>query len=267
MRPSIAKFQTHAPFFGCPFCSGALTFAQASLQCASGHTFDISRKGYVDLRKRPSESSHYTEAFFNARLRMMHRGMYSDLISRLSEVTQHYELGETSVDVGCGDGYITRALGMTIGIDISLEGIKVAARGGGSVLWVCGDGAHLPLVDAAATSLLNVFAPSEYSEFSRVCPQGILIKVVPGEHHMRELRKAVGLPEETHSEAIELFKEKTTLLYQCDVVQTTVLRSEEERRDVAHMSPVGFDRVAAGHGWEDLENITTHSRILVGRLP
>ncbi|MCI1936266.1 MAG: hypothetical protein LKJ28_06995 [Bifidobacteriaceae bacterium] len=237
------------------------------MSCANGHTFDISRKGYVDLRKRPSESSHYTDAFFNARLRMMHRGMYSDLVDRLSEVAQHYGPGGTSVDVGCGDGFITRALGMTAGIDISLEGIRVAARGGGSVLWACGDGAHLPLVDAAAAYLLNVFAPSEYSEFSRVCPQGVLIKVVPGEHHMQELRKAIGLPQETHSEAIALFKEKTTLLYQCDAIQTTVLDSEEERRDVAQMSPVGFDRVAADSGWEDLENITTHSRILVGRLP
>lgn len=269
VKHSIAKFDMDTPFFGCPFCSENLDFSSSSLRCANGHTFDISRKGYVDLRRRAMASAHYTEAFFEARLRMMHRGMYADLVAVLRDVLERFapRSGGARLDVGCGDGFITRALELECGLDISLDAIKVAARGGGETLWACGDGAHLPLVDASVAAILNVFAPSEYAEFSRIAPGGVLVKVIPGEKHMWQLRKAVGLASETHSSAPAIFAQQVRELTVLDVEQTTDLPSEKERHDVALMSPVGFDRLEASNSWKDVENITTHSRVLVGRLP
>jgi 23S rRNA (guanine745-N1)-methyltransferase len=136
---------------------------------------------------------------------------------------------------------------------------------------VCADGAHLPLTTGSLPFILNVFAPSEYEDFARVAPGGILIKVVPGERHMHELRSLVGLAEDTPDSATVLFKKRVSFISSIDVIETLHLHTEEECRAVAHMSPVGFGKLdevdSSEGGWKDLENITTHSRILVGRLP
>ncbi|MCI1984139.1 MAG: methyltransferase domain-containing protein [Bifidobacteriaceae bacterium] len=278
MRHAIEKFKDLGPLFRCPVCGEDLTFHDAALQCSQRHTFNINRKGYVDLRRHVMTSTHYTEEFFEARRRAMDLGLYSDLISRLRETSADIDfeaagqkVSKPSIDIGCGDGFITRALGIGIGLDISLDGIKVAARGGGDTLWVCGDGAHLPLTDASAAWILNVFAPSEYEDFSRICPGGTLIKVVPGATHMHQLRSLVGLPAATQDSATVLFNDRMTDVRTYDVVQTTYLATEDDRRAVSQMSPVGFG--TSNHDapqldyWKDLENITTHSRVLVGRLP
>ena len=267
MRQAIAKFSTAGPLFKCPVCAETLSLSGSALRCANNHTFNISRKGYVDLRRKAVSSAHYTEEFFDARVQAMELGLYSDLIDALSNLDCARNSPERGVDVGCGDGYITRALNVGLGLDIAMEGIKVAARGGGKTLWVCGDGAHIPLVDGSVEWILNVFAPSEYQEFERVCPKGILVKVVPGSSHMHELRTLVGLPKETQDSATVLFNRHMDVIDTLDIVQTTHLGTLPERKTVATMSPVGFERVTAGESWKDLENITTHSRILVGRLP
>lgn len=276
LRPSIEKFRATRALFRCPICSEVLNFSRAALVCANGHTFNINRKGYVDLRRHATSSAHYTADFFENRLAMMWRGMYSQLISQLETVVAHLETERgmnraDGLDVGCGDGFITRKLGVGIGLDLSIEGIKTAARGGGDIRWVCADGAHLPLTTGSLPFILNVFAPSEYEDFARVAPGGILIKVVPGERHMHELRSLVGLAEDTPDSATVLFKKRVSFISSIDVIETLHLHTEEESRAVAHMSPVGFGKLdevdSSEGGWKDLENITTHSRILVGRLP
>lgn len=254
-------------------CGEDLNFSESSLVCVHKHTYNINRKGYIDLRKKKSVSEHYNEAFFEARLVAMKLGLYADLITALhSMISTDADFPEildpaAGVDVGCGDGFITRALNMGIGLDLSMEGIRVAARGGGDTAWVCADGAHLPLVDGSVSWILNVFAPSEYADFARVSPHGFLVKVVPGPTHMHELRKRVGLPEETQDSATVLFERRLRVISHRDIVQTTELSTQEARRAVSTMSPVGFDRLSEGEAWKDLESITTHSRILVGRLP
>lgn len=271
MRPGIQKFATQAPLFECPFCSNPLELLGSSLACSNGHTFDVNRRGYVDLRKKVSHSAHYTQEFFEARLAAMQKGLYSHLIDQLMLLLSDKGLEASSaLDVGCGDGFITRKLGVGTGLDISLEGIKVAARGGGFNRWVCGDAAHLPMVDGSFSWILNVFSPAEYAEFARVCPSGIVVKVVPGPSHMHELRSLVGLGESTQDSATVLFKRHMRDVETYDIVQTTPLTTQESKRVVIQMSPVAFDRELSeedSQGWKDLENITTHSMVLVGRLP
>ena len=52
--------------------------------------------------------------------------------------------------------------------------------------------AHLPVADASCDLLLNVFAPHDAGEFARVLrPQGVLLRVIPLERHLWELKCAV----------------------------------------------------------------------------
>lgn len=268
MRRAIAKFgDPTAEVFLCPVCSGRLTLQGAALVCASHHVFDVSRHGYVDLRRHRMSSTHYTDSFFAARRWAMgEKGIYSDAISVIADFAARFG-GPRMADIGCGDGFITRAVGCAIGLDISLDAIKTAARGGGEILWVCGDGAHVPVATGCLDGLLNVFAPADYAQFSRIAPGGVLIKVIPGTQHMRQLRTAVGLPAQTDSSARDLLQTHSlTILAQQEVTQTTRLASDQEAQMVAAMSPVAFARDTSAVTHTTVPAITTDCVVVAARL-
>ena len=53
---------------------------------------------------------------------------------------------------------------------------------------------RLPLRDAAFHALLNIFAPRNPVEFARVlAPGGLLLIVIPGPEHLRQLRETLHL--------------------------------------------------------------------------
>ena len=50
---------------------------------------------------------------------------------------------------------------------------------------------NLPFAEQSFDVLLNIFSPSNYREFDRIlAPGGKLLKVIPGEHYLKELRQA-----------------------------------------------------------------------------
>lgn len=269
MRQAIAKFGApDANRLQCPVCGSRLALQGACLECAKHHTFDINRHGYVDLRRHRNNSAHYTDGFFSARRWVMQeKGLYSDAIDAIRGMTSRLH-GNRIADIGCGDGFITRAVGCFIGLDISLDAIKCAARGGGSTLWVCGDGAHVPIADCAVDMVLNVFAPADYAQFARIAPAGILIKVIPGRKHMWQLRAALGLPQETDSSAQDLLRLRgLEIIDRKAVAQTTRLNSTEEARRIAAMSPVAFSRGNTPVTRQSVPEITTDCTIIAARLP
>lgn len=241
--------------------------SETSLVCSAGHTYDINRKGYVDLRRADYHSEHYTADFFSARRSILESGLYSELINTLQKTIKCFDIDtDHAADVGCGDGFITRALGLGTGIDISLEAIAAAARGGGATRWVCADGAHLPLVAGTTSSIFNIFAPARYEGFAAACPGGLLVKIIPGSRHMRQLRTLVGLDPETHSQALSLFEDNVTLIEQFETEKTVALDDTVTAAKLLAMSPVGFSGDSSVP-LENLTEITTHSHVLVGRLP
>ena len=51
---------------------------------------------------------------------------------------------------------------------------------------------RLPVADASCDLLLNLFAPHDAAEFARVLrPGGVLLRAIPLEHHLWELKQAV----------------------------------------------------------------------------
>ena len=288
MRQAIAKF-AHAPL-ECPVCHEALALDGAFLRCENHHSYSINRHGYVDLRRNARNSSHYTADFFSNRALRTRLGLYHDMEQAITEALNTCIHGIqqgsgtspeqiTILDVGCGDGTITKTVTAeladssaapttspitVIGCDISADAIKEAARGGGSNLWVVGDGAHLPVRANAVNVILNVFAPAQYEDFSRVAPGGWLIKVIPAPEHMKQLRSSLGLAPASTSDALELLKNdpRMELISSIRVTQTSPLASPEERESVALMSPVRFGRLAA-----EPEQWQSHTRELIDQMP
>jgi 23S rRNA (guanine745-N1)-methyltransferase len=270
----FAVASDHSTLLLCPVCSADLFLEGNSLVCANGHTFDISSKGSVDLRRKATHLDHYDAEFFEARRKAFEYGLYSQLSSELKNliagITSHGPNNPRAVilDAGCGEGYFSRILEATIGLDLSIDGIRVAARGGGSdCQWVCGDLANMPVRDECVDIILNIFSPAQYQQFRRVSPHGIVVKVIPGVHHMEELRALMGLgPSTDSSGSMELLGKNARILDTVDCLQTSEVEDIQHARLVAHMSPVAFDRQSVESRLGKLTSITTHSKIVLAKL-
>ena len=102
------------------------------------------------------------------------------------------------LDAGCGEGYYTRALAArfpniaAMGLDLSRDAIQHAARSATQINWFVADLTRLPVADGTVDALIDVLTPADYAEFARVLkPEGVLIKVVPAEDYLGEVRGAV----------------------------------------------------------------------------
>ncbi len=188
----------------CPQCRAPLVAAGATMRCAAGHAFDIARQGYVNLLPgdaRPGTAD--TPAMVAARAAFLSSGHFGPIADAVADAVAA-SLGETPgciADVGAGTGYylatvLERASDRTgVAVDISKHAARRAAAAHPRIAAVvCDAWASLPLPDAAAAVVMDIFAPRNTSEFARVLhPDGALVVVTPTADHLRELVQALDL--------------------------------------------------------------------------
>ncbi|WP_020502393.1 putative RNA methyltransferase [Sciscionella marina] len=183
----------------CPVCSGAITVGD-SVRCAEGHSFDIARQGYVNLRAgaaKPPRNADTAE-MVAARARFLGAGHYAPLQHRLAGLAGTAGL---VLDAGSGSGeYLSAVLdgapdARGLALDLSAPAIRRAAKAHPRAAAVVADlRGRLPLADGAATVLLNVFSPRHAEEYRRVlAADGLLLAVTPGPGHLGELVQRLGL--------------------------------------------------------------------------
>ncbi|MCA2213878.1 methyltransferase domain-containing protein [Jidongwangia harbinensis] len=192
------------PYLRCPVCEGAVARAGAgSLRCPRGHTFDIARQGYVDLTAGRVPHQGDSVPMVADRAEFLAAGHYDFIAAALAEAAAaHRPAGDGPVlDAGTGTGWylghVLQALpgAVGVGLDVSKPALRRAARAhqrAGAVrcdLW-----RRLPLADASAALVLDVFAPRNAAEFRRVLrPGGALLVVTPAADHLHELVGTLGL--------------------------------------------------------------------------
>src|SRR5699024_11259625 len=77
-----------------------------------------------------------------------------------------------------------------MGLDVSKEGVIMAAKNYKDTIWLVGDLANTPIGDGSCQVILNIFSPANYMEFKRVlAPNGLVVKVVPRANYLKELRQ------------------------------------------------------------------------------
>ena len=77
-----------------------------------------------------------------------------------------------------------------VGIDLSKEGIRVAAKEHRDIIWCVADLTKLPLQNQQFDLVLNILSPANYGEFKRVLKEhGILVKLLPTADYLIELRE------------------------------------------------------------------------------
>jgi 23S rRNA (guanine745-N1)-methyltransferase len=186
------------PYLRCPACHGRLAEQARSLRCGLGHSFDLARHGYLPLTAGRLTHPGDTAAMVAARTDFLASGSYDFLATALVGAASGYRPGGLVVDVGGGTGYhLGRVLeawpaALGLAVDASKPALRRAARAhprAGAVLadiW-----RRLPVVDGAASVLLNVFAPRNGPELQRILrPDGVLLVVTPTPEHLAELPAA-----------------------------------------------------------------------------
>ncbi|SCL27269.1 23S rRNA m(1)G-748 methyltransferase [Micromonospora nigra] len=209
----------------CPVCHDPLAEVGDArvLRCPRRHSFDIARQGYVNLLAGRAPHAGDTAEMVAARADFLAAGHFDLISAVLATAAVHARHASAAtaatdqahpqppaptahgyplvVDAGAGTGRhlaaVLAALPDAVGLalDVAKPALRRAARAHPRAAAALTDTwQRLPLADAAATVLLNVFAPRNGAEFHRVLDRaGRLLVVTPAEDHLGELVAALGL--------------------------------------------------------------------------
>jgi len=239
LQKALNSLQKWQGALACPVCAQPLYTQENRVCCAHGHSWDVNRKGYVNLLSRPHET-YYDRQLFEARARLFEAGAYDGVLQALEG---YLRPGMRVLDAGCGEGFYLDKLSGKLpltgaGIDISRDAIAQAACHEAPQLWLVGDVTRLPFGDSSLDVILDILTPASYQSFWRVLkPQGLLLKVYPGGEYLKELREAMGLPPYQAGE-VEDHTRKNAQLADRRVIRQTLALTPQMYRDFVFMTPL-----------------------------
>lgn len=191
--------------FICPVCSQQLIKNEKTYTCENGHSFDISKKGYVNLLMSQTNKNkrHGDDRFMvNARKDFLNGNWYNPLRCALyEEIKSGFPKCGTLLDAGCGECFYTSYFYKklfeaelnpnVLGIDISKNALEKADRTV-PVERAVASIFSIPVSDESCDAVVNIFAPHSQKEFLRILKNGgRLIRAVPLEKHLWELKQSV----------------------------------------------------------------------------
>ena len=277
LKPKLQRFAS-ATAFACPICQENLTLVESSLKCNNRHSFDLAKFGYVNLAPQIKQSANYDKENFQNRQQILEAGFYQAILEAISDLLASSKNAKTILDIGCGEGFYSRKLQKRhpdktfYAFDISKDSVQIAAKSEANwaVNWFVGDLARLPIKDASMDILLDIFSPANYGEFRRVLSKdGILIKVIPTENHLTEIRQKVQdqLTNKDYSnqDIKNHFQEHFTIL-SSQTASLTKTITANQLQALLSMTPLLFYIDQSKIDWSQLTEITIEAEILVGKV-
>ena len=277
LKPKLQRFAS-ATAFACPICQENLTLLETSLKCCNRHSFDLAKFGYVNLAPQIKQSANYDKENFQNRQQILEAGFYQAILDAVSDLLANSETSTTVLDIGCGEGFYSRKLQEShpdktfYAFDISKDSVQIAAKSepNWAVNWFVGDLARLPIKDASMDILLDIFSPANYGEFKRVLKEnGLLIKVIPTENHLKEIRQKVEKQltnkDYSNQDIKDHFQNNFTILSSKTASLTKPITAEQLQA-LLSMTPLLFHVDQSKIDWSDLTEITIEAEILVGKL-
>lgn len=271
--------------FRCPVCGGALTRTPQALVCQKRHSFDLAAQGYAHLlscgrmhAKIPGDNKEMVAA----RRRFLDTGGYEPFADALCRLAAGLLCGvphPVVVDAGCGEGYYTRRVAHALlhagldasiaAFDISKFAVKAAAGRDAqhAIQWAVASSFAIPLADACADMLINVFSPMAQQEFARIVkPGGFFLFAVPGPMHLYGLKQV--LYEHPYENAVQHTEYPGFVFEQRVPVQAELTVSGSHILDLFAMTPYYWKTPRGGaERLAQCESITTplHFDFLVYR--
>ena len=276
LKPKLQRF-TSATAFACPICQENLTVVETSLKCSNRHSFDLAKFGYVNLAPQIKPSANYDKENFQNRQQILEAGFYQAILKGISDLLATKPFTKTVLDIGCGEGFYSRKLQEVhpektfYAFDISKDSVQIAAKSepNWAINWFVGDLARLPIKDTSMDILLDIFSPANYGEFRRVLSKdGILIKVIPTEKHLKEIRQLaqdqLTKKDYSNQDIKEHFQEHFSI-QSSQIASLTKPITAEQRQALLSMTPLLFHVDQSKIDWSQLTEITIEAEILVGK--
>ncbi len=277
LKPKLQRFAS-ATAFACPICQENLTLLESSLKCCNRHSFDLAKFGYVNLAPQIKQSANYDKENFQNRQQILEASFYQAILEAISDLLASSKNAKTILDIGCGEGFYSRKLQKRhpdktfYAFDISKDSVQIAAKSepNWAVNWFVGDLARLPIKDASMDILLDIFSPANYGEFRRVLSKdGILIKVIPTENHLKEIRQKVQdqltNKEYSNQDIKNHFQNNFTILSSKTASLTKTITADQLQA-LLSMTPLLFHIDQSKIDWSQLTEITIEAEILVGKV-
>lgn len=263
----------------CPVCRQALQARDRSLVCPARHCFDIARQGHVHLapgkRASPGKGPSYDRELMEARGRIVAQGFFAPLVAWCAD-----RLGSRKepvlLDAGCGEGSFLERLcsalhaiqPLGVGVDLSPDGVKLAASRYKQQAWSVADLAALPITDGACSVILNILSPANYQEFNRVLrPDGLIIKAIPTSRHLEEIRQALGAGESFTNQRVTDHFRASYPTGESSCVETSLPCTQDNAATFLSMTPLGWHasrEARARFQTHPPANITVSLQVLVG---
>lgn len=228
----------------CPVCGEKLTVSDKTMRCSNGHSFDIAKDGYVNLLRSSKNGDFIGDDKISARMRrdFLGKGYYSVLKDELCRIFS--EKRGCVLDICCGEGYYTSALGENsnlnvFGFDIAREMVRLAAKRGKGTYFVA-NMANIPIAEGSMDYCTHLFAPFNEAAFAKVLKEGgRLYTVIPGRFHLWGLKQALY---DTPYENDEILPQtqQLRLISQRKVTAQITLNSQEDIQAVFRMTPYFF---------------------------
>jgi 23S rRNA (guanine745-N1)-methyltransferase len=259
--------------YRCPKCFQKLTINVHQYQCVNHHSYDISKKGYVNLMLA-NQGHHLLEGdnkeMIESRTRFLESKKYDILKNKLLEIISPLTNVSSSLcDVACGEGYYTTYIHQelikkypnltTYGVDISKFAInKSCSRKNivhaNNLYYAIGNLDYLPYLDQSFDVLLNCFAPINEKEFNRILKNhGYYIRVLPGIYHLYELKEVLydqvnlNIPKDNQMEGFLFVKEIE--------INDVITLNNQEIKDLFTMTPYYYK--TSYEAKKKLENLQT----------
>ncbi len=269
----MEKFRGSEDFLCCPLCKSRFLLSQGgSFVCENGHCFDLSTKGYVYfLGAAKGGTERYGGELFANRRAVFDAGFYEPIAREIAGLAVRYmpQNRRTILDAGCGEGYYAQFLAHetraeVYGMDNSKAAVLAAAKQPGDVRFMVADLANMPVQDGAAGLVLNILTPANYGEFARIlCENGAVIKAVPGERYLRELRACIfGEKEYSNKKIIGHMAEHADIA-EHKTIEYNLRVTQEQLSCFYKMTPMTTHAQADAAALSAICSITIHMELLV----